>query len=86
MDEVTVSSKLLKHQRITSSKLLRPFEEINQNCKFCNFCIFEVISHVSVLEKYLDKNENTQRTPGLDRMWASLKAELESHFKPLEEN
>lgn len=35
--------------------------------------------------EYLDKNKTAQRTPHLDRMKASLKAELDNHFKSLEE-
>lgn len=66
--------------------LLKPFEEITKITSSGVSCISEVIPHVYALKKYLDKTETAQRTPDLARLRASLKAELESRFKSLEED
>lgn len=66
--------------------LLKPFEEITKITSCGLSCISEVIPHVQALKKYLGKNETAQGTPALARMRASLKAELASRFKSLEDN
>lgn len=66
--------------------LLKPFAEITKITSSGLSCISEVIPHVAVLKKYLDKEETEERTPDLVRMRASLKSQLESRFNSLNQD
>lgn len=71
---------MLTEQYIT---LLKPFEEISK-IKISGWsCVSEILLHVAVLRKYLDKYGTMQNTLDSSHMRASSKAELERRFSLL---
>ncbi|CAG9789608.1 unnamed protein product [Diatraea saccharalis] len=61
-------------------RLLKPFEEITKITSSGLSCVSEVIPHVAILLKYLEKPETAAKTSDLFMMRSTLKTKLEKRF------
>lgn len=61
-------------------RLLKPFEEITKITSSGLSCVSEVIPHVAILLKYLEKEETTAKTTDLLTMRLTLRTELKKRF------
>ncbi|KAF9415444.1 hypothetical protein HW555_006866, partial [Spodoptera exigua] len=66
--------------------LLKPFEEITKITSSGLSCISEVIPHVAVLMRYIQKEETSRKVPNLLQFLTSLKTQLQQRFEHLDEN